>query len=242
MVEPSHRFSAHNLAEADAFLASNNYLSGGPHPGHEDAHLLSELTSVPSLDAHPNVFHWYALLAGFKDDVKKTWTESKPHGGHGGHAGHGGKGGKKDAKKTEHKEEKAEKTETKKEAADDDLFGDDDPEEAEKLKQIAAKKKEEQAAKKKAVIARSIVIFDVKVFEQEQNLDELAAKILKIEMDGLQWRTEYKLVEIAYGMKKIQIGCTIEDDKIPATDDIFEKILAWEDEVQSIDIVSFQKV
>ncbi len=61
-------------------------------------------------------------------------------------------------------------------------------------------------------------------------------------MDGLQWRTEYKLVEIAYGMKKIQIGCTIEDDKIPATDDIFEKILAWEDEVQSIDIVSFQKV
>ena len=73
-------------------------------------------------------------------------------------------------------------------------------------------------------------------------MDELAKKILAIEMDGLQWRSEYKLVEIAYGMKKLQIGCTIEDDKIPSTDDIFDKILAWEDEVQSIDIVSFQKV
>jgi hypothetical protein len=31
-------------------------------------------------------------------------------------------------------------------------------------------------------------------------------------------------------MKKLQIGCVIEDDKV-GTDDIFEKIEAWEDEV-----------
>jgi len=55
------------------------------------------------------------------------------------------------------------------------------------------------------------------------------------------WRTEYKLVDIAFGMKKLQLGCTVEDDKV-LTDDIFDKILEWEDEVQSCDIVSFQKV
>ena len=40
---------------------------------------------------------------------------------------------------------------------------------------------------------------------------------------------------------KLQIGCVIEDEKVQ-TDDIFDKITAWEDDVQSIDVVSFQKV
>jgi len=43
-------------------------------------------------------------------------------------------------------------------------------------------------------------------------------------------------------MKMLRIGMTIEDDKISIEEDIFEKIQAWEDEVQSCDIVSFQKV
>ena len=59
-------------------------------------------------------------------------------------------------------------------------------------------------------------------------------------MEGLQWKTEYKKVPVAYNIKKLQMGCTIEDDKI-LTDDIFDKILAWEDEVQSVDVVIFQK-
>jgi len=31
-------------------------------------------------------------------------------------------------------------------------------------------------------------------------------------------------------MQKLQLGCVVEDAKV-ATDDIFEKILEWEDEV-----------
>jgi len=64
---------------------------------------------------------------------------------------------------------------------------------------------------------------------------------LKIEMDGLVWKTEYKLVPVAYNIKKIQMGCIVEDDKV-STDDLFDRIQAYEDEVQSVDIVSFQKV
>ena len=37
------------------------------------------------------------------------------------------------------------------------------------------------------------------------------------------------------------MSCVIEDDKV-LTDDIFDKILAWEDDVQSVDVVSMQKV
>mmetsp|Transcript_21007 Transcript_21007/g.18336 ORF Transcript_21007/g.18336 Transcript_21007/m.18336 type:complete len:138 (-) Transcript_21007:130-543(-) len=124
---------------------------------------------------------------------------------------------------------------------EDDLFGDDNAEDAAKLEKMKKEKEEEAKKKKKAVVAKSIVIFDVKVFEEDQDFDDLAKRILAIEVDGLMWRTQYNIIEIAYGMKKLQMGCTIEDDKV-STDDLFDKIQEWDDEVQSCDIVSFQKV
>ncbi len=33
-------------------------------------------------------------------------------------------------------------------------------------------------------------------------------------MDGLVWRTAYEKIEIAYGMKKLRVGATVEDDKV----------------------------
>jgi translation elongation factor EF-1beta len=72
-------------------------------------------------------------------------------------------------------------------------------------------------------------------------LDALAQEILKIEMDGLVWKTQYKKEPIAYGVFKILIGCTIEDEKV-STDDLQEKIEAFEDLVQSVDIACFNKI
>ncbi|CAM6000927.1 unnamed protein product [Sphagnum balticum] len=101
----------------------------------------------------------------------------------------------------------------------------------------AAVKKE-----KAKVVAKSILVFDVKVYEAEQDLEALAVKIRsEITLDGLVWSGEHKILPVAYGVNKLQIGCVIEDDKI-LTDDIFDKILAWEEEVQSVDTVSFQKL
>eukprot|EP01015_Nassula_variabilis_P015350 TRINITY_DN2289_c0_g3_i4.p2 TRINITY_DN2289_c0_g3~~TRINITY_DN2289_c0_g3_i4.p2 ORF type:complete len:158 (+),score=68.68 TRINITY_DN2289_c0_g3_i4:265-738(+) len=134
----------------------------------------------------------------------------------------------------------------KQEAAADDFdpFGDDDEEDEDAAKKLAEKKKAEAAKgkKKEAPIAKSMVIFEVKVYEQEQNLDELAKKLLTHEQDGLHWRTEYKKVDIAYGMQKLQMGATVEDAKV-SVDDLFDHFKEkYEDEIQSIDIESFQKV
>lgn len=60
-------------------------------------------------------------------------------------------------------------------------------------------------------------------------------------MDGLIWKTEYKKEPIAYGVFKILIGCVIEDDKV-STDDLQEKMEAFEDLVQSVDIAAFNKI
>lgn len=85
-------------------------------------------------------------------------------------------------------------------------------------------------------------MLNFKVFEEEQDLDVLAKKILEENIDGLVWRKEYSKKPVAYGMNKLEMGCIIEDEKV-GTDDLFDKFQTkWEEEIQSIDIVTFQKL
>eukprot|EP00351_Strombidinopsis_sp_SopsisLIS2011_P005800 CAMPEP_0116877114 /NCGR_PEP_ID=MMETSP0463-20121206/8940_1 /TAXON_ID=181622 /ORGANISM="Strombidinopsis sp, Strain SopsisLIS2011" /LENGTH=141 /DNA_ID=CAMNT_0004524163 /DNA_START=969 /DNA_END=1394 /DNA_ORIENTATION=- len=94
---------------------------------------------------------------------------------------------------------------------------------------------------KKIVIEKSIILFDVKPWGEDTNLDDLAKKILEIEQDGLLWKTEYKKEPLAFGIFKLVVGCTIEDAKV-SVDDLQESIEAFEDFVQSVDIAVFNKV
>jgi elongation factor 1-beta len=90
-------------------------------------------------------------------------------------------------------------------------------------------------------VAKSIIVWEVKPWGEETNLDELAAEILKINMDGLNWKTEYKKEPIAYGVFKLIIGAVVEDAKV-STDLVQETIEAMEELVQSVDIQSFNKL
>ena len=85
------------------------------------------------------------------------------------------------------------------------------------------------------------MIFDVKPWDTETDLDALAKKILAIEQDGLVWKTEYRKDPIAYGVSKLVVGCVLEDAKV-STDDLQEAIEAFEEEVQSVDIAQFSKI
>ncbi|KIH51550.1 EF-1 guanine nucleotide exchange domain protein [Ancylostoma duodenale] len=62
-----------------------------------------------------------------------------------------------------------------------------------------------------------------------------------IEMDGLVWGGG-KLIPVGYGIKKLQIICVVEDDKV-SVDDLIDKITGdHESHVQSVDIVAFNKI
>merc|ERR1712174_25207 len=130
---------------------------------------------------------------------------------------------------------------------DVDLFGSDDEEddaEAEKIKaeRVAAynARKASKEEKKGKVIAKSNIIFDVKPWDDETDLKALEDSVRSITMDGLLWGTG-KLVAVGYGIKKLQITCVIEDDKV-STEDLEEKMTGFEDYVQSVDIVAFNKI
>ena len=134
---------------------------------------------------------------------------------------------------------------------DMDLFAEETPEEkaaAEKLaaeKEAKAKEEAEKKKKKKKVkIAKSMVTFFVKMYEPtDEALNKLHSEIVaKIEQDGLQWNKEHQLIPIGFGLKKLKMGMIIEDEKV-GVDDVLERIQdEWEDDVQSTDIDTFDKL
>lgn len=50
-----------------------------------------------------------------------------------------------------------------------------------------------------------------------------------------------KKVPVGYGINKLQIVCTVEDDKV-SVEDLQDKIVGFESHVQSIDVVAFNKI
>ncbi|XP_032428606.1 eukaryotic translation elongation factor 1 delta b (guanine nucleotide exchange protein) isoform X3 [Xiphophorus hellerii] len=123
---------------------------------------------------------------------------------------------------------------------DIDLFGSDEDEEAEKLKEQRLKEYAEKKAKKPAIIAKSSILLDVKPWDDETDMAKLEECVRSVQADGLLWGTS-KLVPVGYGIKKLQIACVVEDDKV-GTDLLEEEITKFEDYVQSVDVAAFNKI
>jgi len=166
----------------------------------------------------PNCFAWYSIVSKFSPEIRQNWPkmkalapaaavadgDKKPQAERGNKNAQRGqgkqdkKGGNKGAPKKE---------EAKKPAAEEDDFDPfaDDPEADAAAAEAMKKKAEEAKTKKKkaAPIAKSLIIWEVKPWGEETDLNALADKILAIEMDGLSWKTEWKKEPVAYGVFKI---------------------------------------
>ena len=75
-----------------------------------------------------------------------------------------------------------------------------------------------------------MVILDVKPWDDETDMKALTEGVLAIEIEGLVWGAN-KLIPVGYGIKKLQVSCVIEDDKV-GVDDLSDKITELEDYVQ----------
>ena len=67
----------------------------------------------------------------------------------------------------------------------------------------------------------------MKPWDDETDMVELERQVRIIETDGLLWGAG-KLVAVGYGIKKLQICCVVEDDKV-GTDFLEEQITSLED-------------
>uniref|UniRef100_A0A5S6R4M9 Translation elongation factor EF1B beta/delta subunit guanine nucleotide exchange domain-containing protein n=1 Tax=Trichuris muris TaxID=70415 RepID=A0A5S6R4M9_TRIMR len=132
---------------------------------------------------------------------------------------------------------------TGKDDEDVDLFGTDEEsedEEKEKIRKERLMAYEAKKSKKPVAAAKSSVILEVKPWDDETDMKEMESRVRSIEMDGLVWGAS-KLVPVGYGIKKLQIMCVVEDDKV-SLEVLSEQIEAFEDFVQSVDIAAFNKI
>jgi len=229
-----------SLASLNSHLTKNSFI-GGVQPNAQDA-LTFEAFELNCPCGYPAVVGWFLLMNYFQSHVRDSWKIEAE---------------KKQPAKKEKKEE-PKKEEPKKvvveEDDDDDMFGDteetadekkarEEKERIAKEKKLTEKEKKDKEATKKKVIGKSLVLLDVKVYEMDTDFDALCKKIFDtIQMDGLVWKEQYKTPVIAFGMKKLVIGCVIEDEKVSVDENIIDILLSWEEEVQSVDIASFDKI
>ncbi|XP_057694119.1 phenylalanine--tRNA ligase beta subunit isoform X1 [Corythoichthys intestinalis] len=124
-----------------------------------------------------------------------------------------------------------------------DLFGSEDEgdcAEAVKIKERQLAEYAAKKAKKPAVIAKSSILLDVKPWDDETDMAKMEECVRGVCMDGLLWGHS-KLVPVGYGIKKLQIGCVVEDDKV-GTGLLEEAITTFEEYVQSVDVAAFNKI
>jgi len=245
------------LNSLDHFLKSHSYLNGvTPSKSDAAAFLTIGKHSGEVIIRHHNVARWFFHIGHFHVDTRQKWGDGgvgvvqqakltgaaipaavAPAHGHGhdhNHAGHG-------AHAHPHPPAVA-ATATAGPSEDLDLFGEETVEEkaAAEAKKAAAAAAAPPKKEGKKVIAKSNVIFDVKPNDSDTDMKLLEAFVRSIQMDGLVWGAG-KLLEVAYGVKKLQIGCAIEDEKV-STDDLEERLMGNEELVQSVDIVAFNKI
>ena len=202
------------LKSLDDFLADHSYIEGF-QPSQADSTVYQALSVSPS-EKFIHVQRWYNHIKSYGNGITSFPGVKKDISAF----ANGGAGGDDD---------------------DLDLFGSDEEDaEAEKLKQERLKQYQEKKSKKPGVIAKSSVVLDVKPWDDETDMAEMEKKVRSIESDGLKWGAS-KLVPLAYGIKKLQIMCVVEDDKI-SIDWLTEEIQNFEDFVQSVDIAAFQKI
>merc|ERR1712227_883117 len=212
--------SSAGVKALDEFLAEHSYIEGFV-PSQADTAVFEALAGAPKSDT-PHALRWYNHIKSFAAGMKQFPKAEKDASAYVSGAAASA-------------------------AADDDddvdLFGSDEEEDDEEKKRITEERLKayaEKKAKKPALIAKTSVLFDVKPWDDETDMDAMKESVKSIEMEGLVWGAT-KLVPVGYGINKLQIMCTVEDEKV-SIEELSEKMAEFEDFVQSVDVAAMNKI
>merc|ERR1712032_238874 len=243
------------LKQLDAYLASRVYVFGF-EPTTQDTTLFGLIGAAPK-SGFANVTRYYNHIQTFNADAQSKFPTI-------------------DGLTVSDTPVVAAKAEAK---ADD---SDDDSDSVDIAAQIAKKNAEKKAAakknqKKRRPPERSEIILDVKPFDDQTDLEELAKKIKGTTLESLRekefpgpnedgdtwdfleketqkvderitlasghkWGENHQLEEMAFGIKKLRLQCVVMNELVGS--DLLVDLIqeSFPDEVQSVDVASFQKM
>jgi elongation factor 1-beta len=212
------------MAAFSGFMGSKSYIEGWTYSP-ADSEMLAKFTAMPDSAKYPHAYRWYIHIAALQGI--RGLSISPPVA----------------AAAAAAPATKAAAAPAK--AADDDdfdVFADDDEEDDEPKESRAdmlarLKKEAEVRTAKKEANQRTLVALEIKPWDVEQDLNALFKKITEtVNQEGLKWAVNCNLVDVAYGIQKIQT--TFVMGATNSSDDVIEKILEMEDEVQSCEVIS----
>jgi elongation factor 1-beta len=220
------------LKTLNSFLEEKSYIDGY-QPSQADVAVYEALSGAPGSE-YAHALRWYKHISSYSKDLTALPGVKQPVDNY-------GPAGKLAAAAPAAAKAAAGKPDDEGDDDDFELFGDDEPdEEAERVKAERLAAYEAKKSKKPALIAKSNIILDVKPWDDETDMAKLEECVRSVQTDGLLWGAS-KLVPLAYGIKKLQITCVVEDDKV-GTDYLEEEITKFEDYIQSVDIAAFNKI
>merc|ERR1712064_99939 len=198
--------------------AEHSYIEGFV-PSQADTAVYKALSGAPKSDT-PHALRWYNHIKSFAAGMDQFAKASKDASAY---VSGGGAAASKDDDDDD----------------DVDLFGSSD-EEKKRITEERLKAYHEKKSKKPKVIAKTSVLFDVKPWDDETDMEAMKEAVKGIEMEGLVWGAT-KLVPVGYGINKLQIVCTVEDEKV-SIEELSEKMTEFEDFVQSVDVAAMNKI
>ena len=219
------------LAAFSGFMGSKSYVEGYSFSP-ADSEVFAKFAGVcPDASKYVHAYRWYIHIAALSGSVVASPPPPAPIAAA--------------PVVTKAVPVAADNKKKKKDEEDDDdfdVFGDDEEEEeapkesrAEMLARL--KKEAEERTKQKEAKQRTLVGIEIKPFSIEQDLMELWKKITTtVVQPGLKWGESCTLVDVAFGIKKIQTTFVMGVDN--SSDEVQEAIEAMEDEVQSVEIIS----
>ena len=218
------------LKHLNGFLQRRSYIDGYT-PTQTDCSYFDAIVKVDA--SLTNVARWYSHIAAFSAGQRGRWTGTYQEAA---------------AAAVE------EKTEAAAEDEEEDLWGDDDfDEEADAAAEARiaaaaaahnAKKEADMIAKGKTK-ARTLLSyqFEVKPLEAGQDMDDLANRIKTLKHDGVKdWGVEHKILDVAFGIQKILLQVIIFEDNCDEDTLIELMTNAYDDEIQSVDLIGMTKL
>nr|ABC02173.1 eukaryotic translation elongation factor 1 beta 2 [Bos taurus] len=208
------------------YLADKSYMEGCV-PSQADVAVFEAISGPPPADLC-HALHWYNHIKSYEKEKASLPGVKKALGKYG----------------PANVEDTTERGAT--DSKDDggiDLFGSEEEEESEEAKSLREERLaqyESKKAKKSALVSKSSTLLDMKPWDDETDMAKLEECVRSIQADGLVWGSS-KLVPVGYGIKKFQIQCVVEDDKL-GTDMLESQITAFDKYVQSMDVAAFNKI
>ncbi|GBG66547.1 hypothetical protein CBR_g63129 [Chara braunii] len=224
--------SSEGVKALDDYLLTRSYITGS-QASRDDLAVYLALKTAPSKE-FVNASRWYSHITAL---LKKTFP------GQAEGVSISGEVAAVSAPPPQTPETDAAEKDDEDEDDDDlDLFGEETEDE-----KAAREKREAQlqeAGKKPKVVAgKSSIVLDVKPWDDETDMKKLEEAVRAVAMPGLLWGAS-KLAPVGYGINKLQIMMTIEDDLV-SVDQLIEDHLqegSAAEYIQSVDIVAFNKI